>query len=105
MEYNQPYLTDTRLIAGELSQHYDSIFASVKPVFIGSEETVFNYGYGSYLLYTRTEKILKRLRKSAVDRWRDRTLLQQGQETYYKYIETPSKTRFIQSVQKIFQNL
>lgn len=105
MEYNKPYLTDTRLVAGELSQHYESIFASVKPVFIGSEETVFNYGYGAYLLFSRTVKILKRLRKNAIDRWRDRTLLQQGQETFYKYIETPSKTRFIQSVIKIFENL
>lgn len=105
MEDNKTYLTDTRLFPGQLSQHYESIFASVNPVFIGSEETVFYYGYSSYMLFGRILKILKRLRKSAIDRWRDRTLLQQGQETYYKYIETPSKTRYKTAVLKNLMNL
>jgi hypothetical protein len=90
----EPRKKEPSLIENELSQHYNSIFASVPSVFSRSEESILKFGYGLQQFYSVSLKILRRLQKNSINSWRDKVLQYQAQPLYYKYIETPSRIYF-----------
>ena len=76
---------------GELSQHYNSIFASVPSVYSSNEDSILKYGFGVEQLCNVSHKIIKRLKKKSLSTWRDWVLKVQSQPLFYKFIETPSR--------------
>lgn len=100
-------LNDTRVISSELFNQFDAFSESSESGDRGENAAVC-YGYAAGVFGRVYFKIGRRLKKLAVNRWRNRILREKGLNSYYKYIETRSKIKAknkILKLCKIFSNV